>query len=317
MPVYDAEKWVSEAVESVFAQTFTDFEVVVVDDGSTDGSTEILRAWARREPRLRLVRTDHRGPDRARERLLQEAKGRLAAFLDSDDKWLPQRLERQLPHAGDRTVVFSDAYIIDEAGSIVGTYGESAVPTPPVEWPAEGLFVELVQRGSFIPMLTVMAPVALLEAGGSFMRAGSSGACDFEMWLSLALQGVSFHYLDEPLALYRSRRGQISRDTVRNASEAIRIYNALEAEAAGEERRVLRQERRRRRTWLEVTHRKSAWARLRDRDRAAARTELMASLRVRPVSMRAWLALFVFYALPPLARMLAIRGSADGGHARL
>ena len=79
----------SRAIESVLAQTFGDFELVVVDDGSTDGSAAIVESFAERDPRVRLVRTAHGGVRSARSVSLTEARAPFVAFLDADDEWLP------------------------------------------------------------------------------------------------------------------------------------------------------------------------------------------------------------------------------------
>jgi teichuronic acid biosynthesis glycosyltransferase TuaG len=317
MPVYQGERWLAEALESAFTQTFSDFELVAVDDGSTDGSVAILEEWSRREPRLRVVHAPHGGLPHAREISLQEAQGRFAAFLDADDTWLPVRLERQLPHADDRTLVFADTYMADEDGAITGTYSATAVAAPDVEWPATGLFSELLRRGNFVPIPTVLAPVRALRDAGSFRRAeragfgSTGGACDLEMWLNLALRGMKFHYVDEPLTVYRVHAGGMSRqDPVENHMEGLRIVRSLEGEVAGEDRRELRRARRGIQRYLEIAHRKRAWAQLLEQDRDAARRELLASIRARPAALRSWLALGLAH-VPFLGRFAALRGTSD------
>lgn len=93
IPLYNKEPYVRRALESVAAQTFNDYEVVVVDDGSTDESARVVEAFAREtNARLRLVSQANAGPGAARNRGLREARGEFAAFLDADDEWLPDFL---------------------------------------------------------------------------------------------------------------------------------------------------------------------------------------------------------------------------------
>jgi GT2 family glycosyltransferase len=90
IPLYNKEPYVSRAVESVLAQTFEDFELIVIDDGSTDGGPDIVRRYA--DPRLRLIYQDNAGPGAARNRGIAEATARYVAFLDADDEWMPDFL---------------------------------------------------------------------------------------------------------------------------------------------------------------------------------------------------------------------------------
>jgi glycosyltransferase involved in cell wall biosynthesis len=94
-PVYNAARWLPETLAAVRAQTHTNWEHIVVDDGSTDGSVDLIEAAIAEDPRLRLLRTSGRqGPSVARNLALDAARGRFVAFLDADDLWLPEKLSR-------------------------------------------------------------------------------------------------------------------------------------------------------------------------------------------------------------------------------
>ena len=95
IPAYNAGRTISIAIESVFAQTFRDHEVVVVDDGSTDDTGERVAEYG---SAVRYVRQPNGGPGSARNEALRHARGRLVAFLDADDVWLPRKLERQVAY---------------------------------------------------------------------------------------------------------------------------------------------------------------------------------------------------------------------------
>src|SRR5262245_29057917 len=95
IPAFDAGRTIDAALQSVFAQTYGDFEVIVVDDGSTDDTPKCVKRWG---ARVSYVRVPNGGPARARNVGLARAKGRLAAFLDADDVWLPRKLLRQVQY---------------------------------------------------------------------------------------------------------------------------------------------------------------------------------------------------------------------------
>ena len=94
IPLFNKAQYVTRAIDSVFAQTYQDFEIVVVDDGSTDGGPELVQKY--RDPRLRLVRQPNQGPGAARNCGIQETTAPYLAFLDADDEWLPDFLSRYL-----------------------------------------------------------------------------------------------------------------------------------------------------------------------------------------------------------------------------
>jgi glycosyltransferase involved in cell wall biosynthesis len=119
MPVYNAARYLAEAVESVLGQTFTDFEFLIVDDGSTDRSRVILEQYAVRDSRIRLVSRPNTGYAVALNELLRLARGALVARMDADDVALPERLQRQLDYLRahpDVVCVGSAVHLIDEGG---------------------------------------------------------------------------------------------------------------------------------------------------------------------------------------------------------
>ena len=113
--------FIEETLDSVFAQSFQNFEIVIIDDGSTDGSPAVIeRRYA--DPRLRIVGQRRQTLRGARPAVLELARGKYVAFLDHDDVWLPDKLTRQVDvaEASGAALVFSDCFIIDEAGAAIG-----------------------------------------------------------------------------------------------------------------------------------------------------------------------------------------------------
>ena len=90
IPVYNVSEWLDQCLESVVNQTFSDFEVILIDDGSTDGSGQKCREWAEKDCRIRLISKSNEGPSKARNLGLQKAVGTYLAFLDADD-WIDSR----------------------------------------------------------------------------------------------------------------------------------------------------------------------------------------------------------------------------------
>jgi glycosyltransferase involved in cell wall biosynthesis len=122
MPVYNTERYLAEAVESILAQTFADFELIAVDDGSTDGSGAILERYAARDGRVRVERLEHGGIVAARNRALELARGEFCAVMDSDDVALPGRLERQVAYLRDHPEVLcvgTAVRLIDPDGRVL------------------------------------------------------------------------------------------------------------------------------------------------------------------------------------------------------
>jgi GT2 family glycosyltransferase len=124
MPVFNTLRYVGDALASIQNQSFTDFELIVLDDGSTDGSTRILKEFAALEPRMRLLQQPNEGLIASRNRLLAEALGEFVAWMDSDDLSHPDRLMRQISafEADDRLVCLgTNIMVVDPDGLPLGT----------------------------------------------------------------------------------------------------------------------------------------------------------------------------------------------------
>lgn len=197
MPAHDASAFVGEAIESVLAQTFTDWELVVVDDGSTDGTAEVVAAYD--DPRLHLHTIEHTGlPAVARNRGLARSESRYVAFLDADDLWRPQKLARQLAVVDSRPEVGLVHTNFEQlrAGAL-----EPVPPGPGLT--AAGPQFERLAVGNYIANSSVLLRRDLLARHGSFDEDPRlRGTEDFELWLRLAPH-TTFAYVDEPLLVYR------------------------------------------------------------------------------------------------------------------
>ena len=121
--LYNSEDYIASTIESVLAQTYTNWEMIITDDCSTDNGPAIVEQYAAKDSRIRLLRLDkHSGPGIVRNTSLMAAKGRYIAMLDSDDRWQPEKLERQLSLMKEKQcgLVYSSYYTCDENGHITG-----------------------------------------------------------------------------------------------------------------------------------------------------------------------------------------------------
>ena len=232
MPAYNTAATIGAAVDSVLAQTRPDFELIVVDDGSTDETSTLVEAI--RDPRLRLIRQENRGAAAARNAAVVEARGRYVSFVDSDDLWLPTYLETMAstlelasPEVG---FAYTDAWMLDPTGSWIGTSTAMTAQRPPATPPptAEALLLELLDRNFVYNAVTVRRTV--LEQVGPFDQA-LRAAIDYEMWIRIAAHGHTALRAPGLLAVYRcSRPGSISLNRDRVYSSMLQVYEGVAAD---------------------------------------------------------------------------------------
>lgn len=215
-PVWNAADTLEETVRSVQAQTRDDWEMLLVDDGSEDGSRALAERLAAGDPRLRLLGWgDNRGAAAARNAGIAAARGRYVAFLDADDLWRPEKLAVQLDYLA-RTgavFVFSAYQRMDAAGRPLGRVGV----------PARVDHARLL-RGNVIGCLT-----ALYDAGhyGPVEMPALRRRQDYGLWLRLLARGGEAHGLDEVLADYRVRRASLSANKVTALAATWRLYREV------------------------------------------------------------------------------------------
>ena len=202
MPAYNTEKFIGASIQSVVDQTYANWELLVVDDGSTDKTADIIRQHAARDSRVKYLFQQNGRQAKARNLSIQHSQGTLIAFLDADDLWLPEKLERQLQAlvATNADVVYSNGLIIYEPGALPG-----ATDFPIVAGTIEGrkmLDVLLLQNR--IPVQSVLVRMEAYRKAGPFDESPQFHGCeDYEMWIRLAERGALFHGMSEKLIKYR------------------------------------------------------------------------------------------------------------------
>jgi glycosyltransferase involved in cell wall biosynthesis len=206
VPAFNAERFIEETIDSVLAQTHRDWELVVVDDGSTDDTASVVQRVD--DARIRLVQIPHSGlPAVARNRGIAESRAPHVAFLDADDLWRPEKLAHQLEMLAARPevgLVHCAAEVLDDPQAPVATPGDDEEP----------LLIRLLET-NFIYNSSVLVRRSVLDEHGVFdTDPGLRGTEDFELWLRLAVV-VEFAYVPEPLLLYRVHTGGLSADQPR------------------------------------------------------------------------------------------------------
>ena len=205
--VHNGARYIAETLDSVLAQTLSDFEVVVIDDGSTDGSAGLIeRQFA--DSRIRVFRQPHLTLRGARPAALRNARGTYVAFVDHDDVWLPHKLERQAAEAErtDAALVFSDCFLIGPDGRALGRLsGHRDFAAIDLERSA---VLELLRKGCFVPYSTAFARMDAVRAAGGFSTSYQY-VSDYDLWLKLARRHRVV-CIREPLAKYRVHDAQFT-----------------------------------------------------------------------------------------------------------
>jgi len=203
MTAYNREQYVEEAIRSVLGQTFPDFELIVVDDGSTDGTAAIVGRLAAEDPRIRVITQSNQGIVRAANVGCAAARGEYLARFDSDDVCFPDRLARQvdfLDHHSSFAVVAGIAQVIDERGHPGGF----------LDYHADRSSLRgLMEQGCWIIQPAALMRRDAFEAAGGY-RQGFAPAEDYDLWLRIADDHDLANLPDPPVIRYRVHATQAS-----------------------------------------------------------------------------------------------------------
>lgn len=219
MPTHNDERYLSTSVDSVLAQTFTQWELLIIDDCSTDGTAKLIADYCQRDNRIKSLRTERASgsPTLPRNMGIAHAQGRFIAFLDSDDQWLPTKLARQVPLLQEKTdsvMVFSNYRLMDEDGV---QYRQSIVAPPTTNY-------QQLLKGNVIGCLTVMYDTQ--KTGKCFFP--SLGHEDYALWLSMLKRGGTVYNTNTFEAVYRMKRGSVSSNKLRAMGWQWYIYTRVE-----------------------------------------------------------------------------------------
>jgi len=221
IPAYQIAPYIAETLDSVFAQTLTDFEVVIVNDGSPD-TEELERALTPYRDRIFYIRQENAGAGAARNRGVREGRGEFVAFLDGDDLWHSDYLEKQLKFVreGGYDLVYADARLFGDSPIAGKTYMQTAPSEGPVT------FISLLRNDCNVITSGVVARrSAVIEAG--LFDESLRNAQDFEMWTRMAKRGARLAYQRKVLLRYRCREGSLSGDEMNRLKREIRVYRHI------------------------------------------------------------------------------------------
>jgi len=201
---YNGEKFLEETLQSVFLQTYKDWELVVVNDGSTDNTKRIIKRHRDAGWSIVYHYQENAGLGNAREKAFRLSSGLYLAFIDQDDIWLPHKLEKQM-HVVDADhdvgLVYSDSYYVDKDGNPLGNAFRRAPP------PAGDPFVGLLTHRNFMPCLTVLVKREAVHKVGGFDTT-LKYIEDYDLFLRIASQ-YKVSCIPEPLTQYRIHDGNL------------------------------------------------------------------------------------------------------------
>ncbi len=225
MPAYNAEKYIADSIESVLLQTYKNWELLIVNDGSTDASQDVIDKYVQLDNRIKSFYQKNGKQGKARNLAISHSKGEYLAFLDADDLWLPEKLEIQIEEikTTNSDLVYSHYYKIHNNDNfycgihkIVLGYlrGDSGI-IKQIEW-------------NHLPILTVLVKKECVTSVGSFSEnLNIANAEDYHLWLKLILNNYVFWGSDKILSAYRFH---INSSTAGDRSVSISllyVYNDL------------------------------------------------------------------------------------------
>lgn len=207
MAAYNAEKTIGQAIESVLNQTFPNFELLVVNDCSKDGTVKLVEDIAKKDRRVRLISNEkNSGVSYTRKHGLQETRGAWIAILDSDDAWAPEKLEKQieLQEKENADLLFTGSAFMDADGQ-------------PIDWylhaPTEVTYRQLLKQN----VLSNSSALVRKELYARHYAIGDGMHEDFAIWLSILKEGRKAYGVDEPLLIYRVAKASKSGNKVKAA----------------------------------------------------------------------------------------------------
>jgi len=231
-PAYNAGAFLSETMASVVAQTWPDFEALIVDDDSSDDTLSVARRWERSDPRIRVFTRPHGGPSASRNTAIAEARGRYIALLDSDDLWHPTFLETQLGvlRARDTAdVVTGNAYNMGGAldGQPMNPAGSDCREIP---------LLEILERETSIFIMSVFRREIIDRIGGFDESLPLNE--DYDFWIRAAHAGFVFVHNPVPLGHYRRRPDSMSANELCMVTGIMRVLRQARELCADRPREV-------------------------------------------------------------------------------
>ena len=217
MPTFNASKYLADSIESILSQTYTNLELLITDDCSTDETRNILKEFSERDKRVKVkYLKENSGPGVARNRSIERAKGRYIAFCDCDDRWMPDKLERQIAHMRkhDCALCSSSYLICDENDKITG-----------VNISPSHVTLGMLKRDNKIGCLTAIYDIKRL--GHKFYMPAIRKRQDWALFLNILKECQICFCITEPLAYYRQRVNSVSSNKFSLVKYNVNVYETV------------------------------------------------------------------------------------------
>lgn len=217
MPTFNASKYLADSIESVLNQTYTNLELLITDDCSSDDTRKILKEFAEKDKRVKVeFLKENYGPGIARNRSIERAKGRYIAFCDCDDRWMPEKLEKQIKHMTRKDCALcSSSYLIcDENDQIIGINISPKVLT-----------LGMMKRDNKLGCLTAIYDIKRL--GHKFYMPAIRKRQDWALFLNILKECQICFCLTEPLAYYRQRSHSVSSNKLSLIKYNVNVYETV------------------------------------------------------------------------------------------
>lgn len=217
MPAYNSEKYIEEAINSVLAQSYKNWELIVIDDGSLDDTRNIIIEYSQNDFRINLLSNEKNiGVSAARNKGIEFAKGEWIAFLDSDDRWTPYKLKKQIETAEkyNAEFIFTGSSYIDEEGK-----------------PYKGIF-EVPEKVSYKKLRTqnIISCSSVLIKKKFLINnkmEGNDMHEDYAVWLRILRTGITAYGVNEPLLIYRIHRNSKSGNKIKTLKMTYRVFRFI------------------------------------------------------------------------------------------
>ena len=213
VPSYNVSKYIGEAIESVLSQTYWNWELIVTDDASTDNTCAIVEQYIAKDSRIYLYRLpSNMGAGVARNNSIEHAKGRYIAFLDADDWWYPNKLEKQLRFMQDKGYEFTFTAF---------EYADSSLNVVGISYKPPYISKNMMKLGCNIGTPGVMYDTKLI---GKMYMPPMRRSEDWSLWIKISELSGGAYSLNEPLWRYRTLSNSLSRDKLDVAKSSIKVY---------------------------------------------------------------------------------------------
>jgi len=216
-PSYNSENFISETINSVIAQTYKNWEMIIVDDMSPDNSDKIIEEFIKKDERIKLIKlAKNNGPAVARNAAIKEAKGRYIAFLDADDLWIPEKLEKQINFMNKNNLSFtySSYNLIDENNKNLGSF----------------ITKEKITYNEMLKTCSVGCLTAIYDTKklGKVYMPNILKRQDYGLWLKILREINTAKGILEPLGTYRILKNSVSSNKINAAKYQWKIYREVE-----------------------------------------------------------------------------------------